>query len=242
MLEYPNFVYLDVEKTGSTFIRNFLITHAAGNPVADDQHARVRRYWRGNRYYFSSCREPLDQYRSLYAYGCDGKGGFFARQQRQRSDLLPTYDGTREGFHRWLRIVLSKDRKPYMTPSMQAIYNPSIGLTTSRFLKLNLLKPKFLLGKVRSKAALGLLWRTRRLSTDVVRQERLREDLSRIVAGPLASSLKDPAAALDDLSNRARENTSSALDDDLTKDLPPDLRRGLDELEWFHYRHLGYAA
>ena len=242
MLEFPGFCYLDVQKTGSSFIRRFILSHSKATPIADTPHARVRRFVRRHKYHFTSCRNPLDQYRSLYTFGCDGKGGFFARQKNHQSDLLPTYDGTREGFHRWLRVLLSDDRWEYLPPPMRVIFNPSLGLMTSRFLRLNLLQPKFLLCQVRGHAALDLLWRTRRLPMDVVRQEHLREDLSKLVVGPLAPYLEDVAVARDDLFTRARENTSSSSKIDLTTDLPSDLETRLRDLEWFHYEILGYAA
>lgn len=41
MHEFENFVYLDVQKTGSTTIRKFFRKFAASEAVADDKHAPV---------------------------------------------------------------------------------------------------------------------------------------------------------------------------------------------------------
>ena len=242
MLEYPGFCYLDVEKTGSTFIRKFLYRNAAGQPMDEVKHRRVKRWRRGGIFHFTSARDPLDQYRSLYVFGCEGKGALMAHQIAENTELAATYTGDRHGFHAWLDLLLSDRRRAFFTPPMRALYSPALGFMSTRFLRLNLMQGMTLLPLARSRVAVELLWATRRLPGAVVHQERLRDDMAALVRGPLAPFLRDVEAAVADLEGSARENVTSDAARDLADNLPDPLVRRLHALEWFHYRHLGYTA
>ncbi len=95
MLEFEDFVYLDVQKTGSTTIRRFLNRFSRTRVVQDDKHAPVERR-DPDKLYIISCRDPLKQYLSLYLHGPSDKGGLRARLNK--ADMAHFYDGTNEGF------------------------------------------------------------------------------------------------------------------------------------------------
>ena len=242
MLEYPGFCYLDVEKTGSTFIRKFLYRNAIGAPVEEVKHRRVKRWRRGGVFHFTSARDPLDQYRSLYVFGCEGKGALMAHQIAEGTELAATYDGDRQGFHAWLELLLSDQRREFFTPPMRALYTPALGFMSTRFLRLNLMQGMTLLPLARTPGAVEALWALRALPRAVVHQERLRADMADLVRGPLAPFMRDVGTALADLADSDRENVTSDAARDLASDLPDALARRLRDLEWFHYRHLGYST
>ena len=75
MDDFGRIIYLDVEKTGSTFISKFLQENMACQRVRKVKHGRIGNDFKKDSFYFISVRNPLSQYLSLYRYGCGGKGG-----------------------------------------------------------------------------------------------------------------------------------------------------------------------
>jgi len=69
MHEFPNFVYLDVEKTGSTFIMTLLDEFISAPVVRREHHMPMEADCDRSKRYFISVRDPLDAYISLYSYG-----------------------------------------------------------------------------------------------------------------------------------------------------------------------------
>ncbi len=104
MHEFKTFVYLDIQKTGSTFITTLLEKFFPEHEVRKRRHIGMEKEFDTSKFHFISVRDPLDQYVSLYSYGCETKGKIFRRlNDREQGDL---YDGTWDGFCRWLDFVL----------------------------------------------------------------------------------------------------------------------------------------
>jgi hypothetical protein len=68
VLEFEDFVYLDHQKTGSATIRQDLVRHGRAAIVCDQLRAPLRRKDLRKKY-FISCRDPMEQYVSLYSHG-----------------------------------------------------------------------------------------------------------------------------------------------------------------------------
>ena len=101
MEDYGKLVYLDVQKTGSTFICAFLRECAKLGLHHSEQHARVAEARPGT-IYAISVRHPLEQYVSLFRYGLDEKGAVFSRiKSIGREDLYHA-----DGFDDWIRFIL----------------------------------------------------------------------------------------------------------------------------------------
>ncbi|HVV65792.1 MAG TPA: hypothetical protein VHC42_10000 [Rhizomicrobium sp.] len=87
MHEFPSFVYLGMQKTGSTFISTVLDKFCAEKGERK-RIGRVSQTLDGSRFYIVSIRDPLGSYLSLYSSGCES-----------------LYDSTAEGFRDWLAFV-----------------------------------------------------------------------------------------------------------------------------------------
>jgi len=247
MMAYEHFTYIDTQKTGSTFIVKFLRTHAKGEPLRFNQHRYVDRknppegLVDEGHFYFTSCREPLDQYRSLYVAGCEGKGAIRKFNDRNSTALVDTYDGTPDGFCRWLGFLTGPDRTQYLVPKVQRAFSAELGLMGCRFLALNLDgKPPELM-QDRPRVDLEAAWRDFRLPHTILRQENLRAEFAEVIAGPLRPYMRKPARALRVLDTRQPANAAKTRSSDMLDAVPPDLRDRVRQLEWFHYDHLGYG-
>jgi len=242
MLDYRGFCYLDVEKTGSTFVRAFLMRHVRDAPLCDVEHRPPRYAHRWRKFYFASARDPFDQYLSLYTFGCEGRGVFRNHLNQVGAPIVESYDGTQEGFERWLDGVCGPDRADFIPPSMAAHYSPYLGIMGLRFLRLTLPRARSRLARFRNARAIAAAYRRGGLPRVVIRQETLNADLAKLVDGPLRKHLKDPGAAQAELGGAERLNTSDRSPAICWDRVPPELRGRVAALEWFHRDVLGYSA
>jgi hypothetical protein len=70
-------VFMELQKTGCTHIRNLLKEIVGGEFVERHIQADPRLFGDG-RFFLGSVRDPWDWHVSLWAYGCDSKGDFFS--------------------------------------------------------------------------------------------------------------------------------------------------------------------
>ncbi|WP_112321870.1 hypothetical protein [Oceanibium sediminis] len=244
MLDYRGFCYLDVEKTGSTFVRGFLTAHAHGEPLDDTKHRVPRWAFRRRKFYFASARDPFDAYASLYSFGCDGKGALRSHLWRSEAEILAAYDYTEAGFHHWLEAMLSPERRALLPPSTLPFQNPHIGLMGTRFLRQTLPLARWIIPRAKSAEELRRAYARLGLPRAVLRQEQLNADLAALVSGPLARFMRDPHAAAEALRTAADAGPAvNASDRSLVLDpgrMPSGLAQRLRDVEWFHYDVLGY--
>ena len=224
MLEFVDFVYLDVEKSGSTFARHFFEQFGVGGVVADQKHAPLKSR-RRNKLHIISCRDPIASYKSLYMYGGRQIGGFY--QLMKRRGHADVYDGTIDGFSRWLDLALE-------------MRSGRIGLQTRRFLLLAL--PKDTPGRADVLDGHGdaiKAFAEHGLADVILRTESLNDDLAALVNEKGASMFIDPPRALKYLRITPKENVtgSRVLDESL---LGAELIRRLQVEESFFFNTLGY--
>ena len=100
-------MYLDVQKTGSSFICSFLKNFSSEPKIRSEQHAGMPEDCDKSKFYFISVRDPLDQYLSLYSFGCQTDGQLYQRLQKKGYDDF--YDGTWSGFRSWLEFILEPE-------------------------------------------------------------------------------------------------------------------------------------
>jgi hypothetical protein len=171
MHDYGKLVYLDVQKTGSTFITAFLRECAKLHLHHSEQHARVTEARPGTTYAIS-VRHPLEQYFSLFRYGLDKKGAVFSAIKRfGRADL---YHG--DGFEDWMRFILDAANANVLGEGYADAAGLGIGFQTWRFLALSVVNPRdrFLLSGVESMNATYL---QHNIATVHLRNESLNADL-----------------------------------------------------------------
>ncbi|HEX2592970.1 MAG TPA: hypothetical protein VHL34_15830 [Rhizomicrobium sp.] len=255
MLEYEGFVYLDTQKTGSTFVLNFLKKHTRGEPLRERKHMPLRTNTRLNKICFVSARDPWEAYVSLFSFGCTngGKGRMYrVLTDHGHGDLYK--DASVSGLRRWLEFVLEPQNAALVSPEVGDFEDMKpglIGLQSYRFLTLSLMNEgRRQLTRCATRADVMRTYRTHRITSHVLRTEHLTADLAVLTAGPLKPFLSDPDAALQELKSKMRrvnrsqrvDNTASTSFEDVlddwhgksaaTDDLA-DLKARVQELEWF---------
>lgn len=215
MLEYESFAYLDVQKTGSTFITAFLDKFSAEHEVRRLQHAAMPADYDRAKFYFISARDPLDQYISLYSYGCEGRGSFFFKMKHRGHDGL--YDGTWRGFCYWLDFVLRPENanllgeQGYGTAA-SANLTRLIGYQTYRVLNLAIPDVHQALKDCRTRADVREVYKTANIATFTIRFQNLREDLAKLVTTRLRGSIMNLEQALEFIHTQEPMNTSERID------------------------------
>jgi hypothetical protein len=207
MLLYQSICYLQNHKTGSTFVDEFLLKHCKEPLRHHQKHAvvitREPQVW-----YFTNVREPVALYRSLYAYGVDGRGEVYERLcARGRADL---YAATPDGFTRWLTFILAPQNAPYLHPAYTSALASMLGFMSWRFLRLACLHFQKNALSITNGAQLATLIRNTYFINTVLRQETLRGDLTALVTNQLKHAIRDVPAALEWITRAANVNTSSA--------------------------------
>jgi hypothetical protein len=234
--EFPAFVYLDVQKTGSNFVLDFLRLHGRDEALRLERHTPVEARDPG-KFYFITCRDPLDQYLSLYSFGCEGRGRF---RQRLGEEM---YDGTASGFSQWLRFAIdvktagaTREMKKYAKSGIA----PLAGYQTYRFLNLSFAAGDDVFAQCRSKADLTRAFRAKRIWNECLRNEDLAPALADLTRRVLAPHLNDVDAALAWLAADHRPNASERVDKGEGFVVSDADKRLIEEREWLFFDELGY--
>ena len=189
MIEYENFIYLDVYRTGSTHIMNLLGT------ICEERMVRTRRHMSltlgrphgltSGKLVFATVRNPWDWYVSLWAHGADGKSAIrrYLSSHLDQKQLDALYDraDSAASFQRWMAtvhdpLVLNKVMKEFLPQSGLA---SEIGLYSYRFLRVTtrfpiiFLRRPFLLSAEKASSFLE----SHRAYSLVMRNEHLTDDL-----------------------------------------------------------------
>jgi len=218
VLEFEDFVYLDVQKTGSTTIRRFLMRHGRGRIVNDEKHAPVRRK-DPCKIYFISCRDPLAQYVSLYSYGFGLTPTGRERRQRgaiyaymKRAGMTGVYDGTSEGFSAWMDLVLDPavGRTIFVGRDRHRLLE-TIGLQSLRFVTLDLPSPERALARLTCLEDVMKSLASDGLADVVLRTETLSEQLHLMCDGAYGDIIADPDQARRYLETESVKNESIDL-------------------------------
>jgi len=243
MHEFETFVYLDVQKTGSTFVSYVLTENANEKIVAYKKHDRVGSRYDPSKFYFITVRDPVDQYISLYSHGCGGMGGLARRlRKRGHGDL---YDSTWQGFRAWLKFVLEPETAPLLDDDYGSDENAGmralIGFQTYRYLELAMREPIETLRECKSKDDVRAAYKEKNIVNYTIRHESFDKDFETLLTGPLARAMRDPAQA----AKMVRENEKLNISDRVDRfvDNPKvgrKSREALKEREWFMNEVFGY--
>ena len=208
MIEFKTFCYLQNQKTGCTFVESFLREHSSEPVVAYEKHVPVSKRKPGM-FYFINVREPIALYRSLYAYGLDGRGTVFVRLKALGHESL--YAKGKEGFPDWLSVILN----PKNAKALSGMYTPEVaqvcGFMTWRFLRLAAFGFEKAAPGFGTRKELNDFVREKFFMNAVLKQESLREDLAQLVRGPLASRVKDANQALAWIGETPPINASASM-------------------------------
>jgi hypothetical protein len=243
MQEYESFVYLDVQKTGSTFICSLLYEFSREKRLRAEKHAPLGADYDPKKFHFISVRDPADSYLSLYSFGCGSMGKVRAVFKRLGHDRF--YDGTEAGFTAWLKFVL----KPANAGALRDGFHRTaggriaelIGPQSYRYLRLAVPNSRALLEDCASVEDIRALHQTRKAVDFVVRHERFAEDLTALVQGPLRHAIADVDKALEFINAERRINASVRVDAGEAGFAIPDRLRGkIRRREWLLYEAFGY--
>lgn len=193
MDDFGAFCYLDVPKTGSSFICGLLQQSSRTPLLFSLKHAFARLdagtggpgLYREGTIYFNSVRHPFRYYASLYNYGCDGKGGLFLSLRGRGFGHL--YDGTLDGFANWMEFIHARDNAVHLGEGMEGHGAGCIGLLTHRFLRLSLAAPMKKMFGLHDVGQAFDLYQRERIVEFTVRNEFMKPDLM----GFLSSRLSD---------------------------------------------------
>ncbi|TGN62286.1 hypothetical protein E4L95_07310 [Paracoccus liaowanqingii] len=231
MLLFDGLVYLDVQKTGSTFVTAFLQACCRRPQVHYHQHDRLRRKLAPGAVGVISVREPASQYLSLFRYGLDGKGGLYHRLKDH--GVAEVYQPTQEAFETFVEILLQPETAPLLHDSFEPVARKfDMGMMTFRHLLLSLKWPLATLKRL-PRDGLPTAYPRLRLWSEALRQEHLVADLQTLVARH--PDLFDLEAAQAFLAPRPRINRSDR-GAGLSTDLPAPLMARLLQREDLIYR------
>lgn len=237
MHQFDTLTYLDVHKTGSSFVSQFLSKHMDERDHGLRKHAPVATRQAGM-FYVISVRDPLQQYISLFRYGAGGNGSLRAYIDAQGQGAL--YDTMPHGpvaaLERWLDFILRPRHADVLGEHYGLSCPGLIGFQTFRFMMLALPDALALLATAESRPDVRHLYRTHGLPDAVIRTEHLRADLDRLIDGPLASRLRDVAAARRDLHDRAPVNVSRKAPELREATISDELAARVRGREWFVYQ------
>lgn len=175
MHDFGKLVYLDVQKTGSTFISQFLKECCTLPEVKFKKHGRISDDYEQESIYFISVRNPIEQYLSLFRYGLDKRGGAFTRLRKQgQADLYRPEQGAFEDF---ILFALNEADASVLDKGYELTSQKfGMGLMTHRHLMLSFHHPMRTLKNTGANNILAA-YDKKKIWSFCVRQERLTEDL-----------------------------------------------------------------
>jgi len=229
MYEFETFTYLDVQKTASSFIASVLEQYCTEGMVKKVRHGGLNGGYDRSKMYFISVRDPLDQYLSLYSFGCKGMGQLFDLMSAK--GLVDFYDYSWGGFERWLEYVLDPEHevlneKGYMSAASW------IGFQSYRVMRLSV--PNYPVESMNrsSKNDLRRMYEQTNVVSFVIRYETLQDDLCELFATRLDYCMRVPEA-LEFIRNSPPINPSERIDDHMDSlKLRPRVKRLLEKREW----------
>ncbi|HWA03876.1 MAG TPA: hypothetical protein VG819_10140 [Rhizomicrobium sp.] len=243
MHEFRTFVYLDMQKTGSSFISAVLDRFCTEESIRLWGHKPMESDCDRSKFYFISVRNPIDAYLSLYSYGCQSQGGL--RTRLAKHDLDRLYDGTMEGFGEWLRYLLKPKNIDVLFGTYARLAGGAVaellGLQSFRYLRLALPDPTALLSGCRTRDDIRAVYREHRLPQAVIRHETFARDLCALLEGPLRHAIGDLEGAVNFVRHSPPINASERIDlFESEIALGNAVRRRFFEREWFLHEEFGY--
>lgn len=242
MHAFHSLVYMDVEKSGSTYVSQFLRDFLDDDEVAFRKHVELEDRPPAGRLHVISVRDPLDTYLSLYSYGCQGKGGLSGTiRQAGFGDL---YDSTPQGFDRWLDVVLDPGRAAILNPRSYARSGVAdhVGLLSFRVARLSGPRPLRWMREVGSTDEFLAAYREHAVADVVLHNETLSQDLAALVRREDLAWRPSRDAALSVLAAKDRLNSSRRLDSDAGFAVPDDAWERVAARERLLTDVFGYGA
>lgn len=242
MHAFHTLAYLDVEKTGSTYVSQFLRDFLDDDEVSFRKHVAIEDRPPAGRLHVLSVRDPFDTYLSLYSYGCQGRGGLCGSLRAEGLGHL--YDGTSAGFARWLDVVLDPRYAVALNPGSyhRTGVAPHVGLVSFRVARLSMPRPLRRLSGVTSTRHFLDVYAEHSVVDVVLRNETLVDDLDALVRRDDLRWRPSREVALEALRRARRLNGSARLDAQAGFAVPDGAREAVLAREPLLTEVFGYGA
>ncbi len=234
MLDFGKIVYLDVQKTGSSSVARFLNACTTLPERARHRHAPAKEHL-PDVFYFTTVREPLAQYISLFQYGVRGHGGMLKRFKD--AGMAGYYQPNTAAFERWLGFMISPENAGFFGQRYRNTLPHLVGLQTYRFLALSFIKPGPTLRGVKTKDDLRALYRHKKIHTRVLKTESLNQGLENLLNSEVGAFFKPREQVVSYLQNAKRAKKTSAEAGIRPQDISPDLIAKMKKREWFLFEN-----
>ncbi len=174
MIEYDSFIYLDVYKTGSSYVYGLLRRLHAARPQRIDRHAPLTKgrpfFWKRGKLAFATVRNPWDWYVSMWTYSMQQPNVLFFRNARsvlgaEGARELFDPDNPRHSFDRWLRSINDPETLGKIMaehPYSRSPVNAFLGFYSYRFMRVTTPHPDLFLRR----------WYVRNMSDAIAWQKR----------------------------------------------------------------------
>lgn len=250
MYDYGRLVFLDNQKTGSTYVSKFLKSCCNLKAVAHQRptkHLPVGRLYSPKTVYFTTVREPFSLYQSLYRYGLANKGITWRRLKIL--DRLDLYDN----FQLWLEFILDPKNAQVFDKGYHRFVKSGLGIMSYRTMRITLAHPvrslwptqllnigpsrypihnyqlRLTQKRVQNYDGLVRRWETRCIANYIFRQETLNASLLDF-ATKTVPQFFDQIKTKEFLSHPKRVNETPIR---LDLEFPPSLKRLIEERERF---------
>ena len=204
MHDFGRIVYLDFQKTGSSFVSQFLRAACVHPEIKLQKHLWIRQDFRPEAVYFTTVREPLMLYSSLYRFGLERRGGVF--KSIEQAGLISVYDS----FESFVAFMLDEANAAILHSHYTPRVASELGFLSFRHLLLSL---QFPLEKIKvaieSNESLAALMR-QSIVSHVLKNEYLNAELLKLSTEVLPEHF-DGAKAREFLDRSPRVNQSKLM-------------------------------
>ena len=194
MDDFGNVIYLDIQKTGSSFVSSVLAEILPVDRRVFKKHNRMERRPDPEDVVLTTVRNPVSQWVSLYQFGVAKRGPVRKSIESFGADSI-LYDGSLNDFQLWLSFCLDCNNAKTLPGNYAEGAPHLIGYQTFRYLRLNLAVRPRRMRHFKKKENLTRFVLDNLEGAHVLRTENLREDLAYAAKTVLASVLPDPEQA-----------------------------------------------
>lgn len=222
MHDFGRLVYLDLQKSGSTFVSRFLNETCRLPAVKEVKHGRIAEDYNPDAFYFITIRHPIAQYSSLFRYGLDGRGALYYRLSHLgRSDL---YKKNSDSFNQWLRFLLDHRNAAMLGEGFEKVPESfDLGFLSFRYLMLSFAYPLETLLRKEDRTDVSELLKQRSIVRHVIRNENLNQGL-RELALELQPQYFD-ARRVEKFFKRPKSVNASKVGDEMINVIDADIRQ-----------------
>ena len=215
MHDFGKLIYLDLQKTGSTFVSRFLNETCSLQMVKEAKHERIRRRRWFSAFYFITVRHPVSQYSSLFRYGLDGEGALYERLANRGMGYL--YKKDTESYNHWLRFMLDFKSAELLGEGFGRIPREyDLGFLSYRYLMLSLAQPEKTILKKPRHVELIEFSKNKSIVNHIIYNERLNEGL-RELATQIKPQFFDQAKVEKFFRAEKKVNASTVSEEDIGK-------------------------